>query len=308
MQATVRLFRSWCEIRDAVKAKGPGGATPLMYAALYGDADDVKRLLDRGADPNARNEVNATALMWATDDVQKTRLLLLARGADVNARSDEGRTPLMIAAKRNGSAEVVKQLLEHGANPSAQTGSLLGPMTPLAEALFAGDETVFRMLLDKGADRKAAGPIALAFAFRARCDKCVEALIGTAGPDVLTPASFFVAPPLGPAFATGALVQRGVDPNAKGPDGLSLLTIAAASEGFPLDTVRALIEKGADVNAKFPDGRTALDFAKRQGHTPWSTSKHGATAGAGRGNAGSRCEAGSVGPRRRRTQPSAASA
>jgi ankyrin repeat protein len=252
---------------QAAKAKGPGGSTPLMYAVLYDDAGTVKRLLDAGANPNARNEVNATALMWATDDVEKTRLLL-ARGADVNARSDEGRTPLMIAAKRHGSAGVVKLLLDHGANPSAQTGGLLGPTTPLSEAMYAGDETVFTMLLDKGADRKAAGPIALAFAFRARCDRCVEALMRSAGPEVLTPASFFVSPPLGPGFATQAFLERGVDPNAKGPDGLSLLTLAAASEGFPLDSIRALIAKGADVNATCPDGRRPLDFARRHGHTP----------------------------------------
>src|SRR5579871_750422 len=70
----------------AVQTKGPGGSTPLMYAVLYGDADEVKKLLESGADPNARNDANATALMWATDDLQKMRLLL-AHGADVNARS-----------------------------------------------------------------------------------------------------------------------------------------------------------------------------------------------------------------------------
>jgi ankyrin repeat protein len=175
---------------------------------------------------------------------------------------------LLIASRRNGSADVVKLLLEHGADPSVRAGGLLGNVTPLSEAMYASDETVFRLLLDKGADRKAAGPIALALAFRARCDKCVDALIGSAGPDVLTPASFFVAPPLGPGFATKALIERGVDPNAKGPDGLSLLTVAAASDSFPLDTVQALIKKGADVNAKCPDGQTVLDFASRQGRTP----------------------------------------
>ena len=255
------------EDRKAIQKKGPGGSTPLMYAVLYGETGDVKRLLESGADANARNDANATALMWATDNLEKTRLLL-AHGADVNARSDDGRTPLLIAARRNGSAGVVKLLLEHGANPSDHASGLLGPETPLSEAMYASDEAVFRLLLDKGADRKAAGPTALAFAFRARCDQCVQALLGGAGPDVLTPAAFFVAPPLGPGFATKALVERGVDPNAKGPDGLSLLTVAAASESFPLDTIRALIEKGADVNAKCPDGQTALDFARRQGHTP----------------------------------------
>ena len=254
------------EAPNAVKAKGPGGSTPLMYAVLYGEVDAVKRLLESGADPNARNEANATALMWAATDLQKTRLLL-EHGADVNARSDEGRTPLIMAARRSGSADVVKLLLDHGANPSAKTSGLLGTVTPLSEAMYAGDETVFRLLIEKGADRKAAGVTALALAFRARCEKCVEDLIGTAGPRELAQASFFVAPPLGPGFATRAFIERGVDVNAKGPDGMSLLTLAAASEGFPLDTIRALIEKGADVNATCPDGRTALDFANRHGRT-----------------------------------------
>ena len=60
------------------RLKGPGGSTPLMYAVLYGDADAVRLLLDNGADPNVRNEAGALALMWAADDLEKTRLLLRA--------------------------------------------------------------------------------------------------------------------------------------------------------------------------------------------------------------------------------------
>src|SRR5207248_2545886 len=108
----------------------------------------------------------------------------------------------------------------------------------------------------------------LALAFRARCEKCVKDLIGDAGPNVLTPASFFVSPPLGPGFASKVLVERGVDARAKGPDGLSLLMVNAASEAFPLDSIRTLIEKGADLNDKAPDGQTALDLARRHGQTP----------------------------------------
>src|SRR6266851_2877293 len=35
--------------------KGAGGTTPLMQAALYGDADSVRLLLEQRADPNIRN-------------------------------------------------------------------------------------------------------------------------------------------------------------------------------------------------------------------------------------------------------------
>ncbi|HSF24173.1 MAG TPA: ankyrin repeat domain-containing protein, partial [Blastocatellia bacterium] len=53
--------------------RGPGGTTPLMQAALYGDIQSVRLLLDAGADPNLRNESGATALMWAVNDLEKTR-------------------------------------------------------------------------------------------------------------------------------------------------------------------------------------------------------------------------------------------
>ena len=93
--------------------KGPGGSTPLMYAALYGDAEMVRVLLAKGANPNVSNEAGATALMWAVDDRSKTRLLI-ERGADVNARSLDGRTPIMVAAARAGSSDVLTSLLDKG--------------------------------------------------------------------------------------------------------------------------------------------------------------------------------------------------
>ena len=73
-----------------------------MFAALYGDVEDVRLLLAQGADANAQNDGGGTALMYAIEDAEKTRLLL-DRGADVNARSGEGRTALLIAVGRAGS-------------------------------------------------------------------------------------------------------------------------------------------------------------------------------------------------------------
>jgi len=60
-----------------------------------------------------------------------------------------------------------------------------------------------------------------------------------------------------------ALLEQGADVNAK-KDGLNALFIAAY-EGHT-DTVKALLEQGVDVNAKDNDGITALFGAKTMGH------------------------------------------
>ena len=62
-----------------------------MAAARAGNAAAVRLLLDRGADPNAREEsLGETALMWAAAENHPEAVkLLVARGADVNARSND---------------------------------------------------------------------------------------------------------------------------------------------------------------------------------------------------------------------------
>src|SRR5262245_27709598 len=117
--------------------KGTGGATPLMYAALYGDAESVRVLLEHGADPNARNDANATALMYAVDDAAKTQLLL-EHGADPNAVSDEAQTPLLIAVTRPGAAPVVKLLVAYDAKPAIQNSVAAVRQNPLVPAALAG--------------------------------------------------------------------------------------------------------------------------------------------------------------------------
>jgi hypothetical protein len=113
-----------------VNARDAEGYTPLAYAARSGDTDTIKQLLDAKADPNARdcNSFGWTPVINAmhryNDDAAR---LLVERGADVNARSgdckerkiEDGLTPLMYAAKFD-EAEMVKFLLEHGADPRAE--------------------------------------------------------------------------------------------------------------------------------------------------------------------------------------------
>ena len=166
----------------AVNLRGPGGSTPLMYAALYGDADSVKFLLEHGADPNIQNDAGATALMWAADDLSKTRLLL-EHGADANARSADGHTALSAAVIRPGSGAVIKELFDRGAKlAEASRGPSL-----LLLAARAADEAALKILIEHSADIRSSR-LALTYAVRTGCARCIDLLVDSASRDDLNAA------------------------------------------------------------------------------------------------------------------------
>jgi ankyrin repeat protein len=101
-----------------VNARSEQGWTALMKACASGDVDVVKLLLDKGADVNAK-DYEGTALIKASSfgrlDVVR---LLLKRGADVNATDREGRTALTEACKegdKEKESEIGNLLKAHGA-------------------------------------------------------------------------------------------------------------------------------------------------------------------------------------------------
>ena len=96
------------------------GHTSLMRAALDGNTERVKELIDQGADINQRDDNGRTALMFAVINTHyETMKVLLEYGADVNARSIKGGTALMGAASA-GDLRIVKALLDKGADVHAR--------------------------------------------------------------------------------------------------------------------------------------------------------------------------------------------
>ena len=264
----LQLFRK-ALARDpgAARLRGPNGSTPLMYAALYGDSSAMQLLLTHGADPNARNDAGATALMWAVDDLEKTRLLV-RHGADVNACSYDERTPLLIAAGINSNASVVQLLLERGAKILVKSSALAGARTPLAEAASVGDADAFRILLQHGADLKSAGALALYYSLRADCRPCIQAFLRDPVPGLLTQTMFLLSPPRGMALDLKPLLEKGANASAVNAQGDSILALAATSDALPMQTIQALLDRGADVNAQNPRGENALSLARRNGPSP----------------------------------------
>ena len=255
-----------------LNARGPEGSTPFMYAVLYSDASFLEQLLKKGADPNARNDVKATPLMWAATNLENTRVLV-THGADVNATSDDIRTPLIIAAGRPGGAPIVKLLLDRGANPNPTKNPFAEP-SPFVQATLAGDDESMRLLLDHGAQIKDTSGLALSLAVTVNCAKCVDLLVSkNLNKDDYTFA-LLVTAFLGDAKAIRLMLDHGADVNVPDPLGRTVLMYAALSDSMPLESVRLLVEHGANVNAKSLHARSAdtgqsvLDIAKLYGQTP----------------------------------------
>jgi ankyrin repeat protein len=236
----------------SLDGKGEAGWTPLMYAALYGDAETVRTLLTRGANPNARNDAGGTALMYGVEDAEKTGLLLSA-GADVNARSGEGRTALLIAVGRQNSTAVVKRLLDAGADASAR---LMDGRGALALAVPARDAALLQTLLARGAGST---PLPLGAALQHNCLPCFDVLLERAEPGDLAGA-LTAAVRLGDERVVRRLLDRGARPRA------DILQAAAVSQtASSPELIQTLIDRGADVHASTSVG-SVLELAKRQGH------------------------------------------
>jgi ankyrin repeat protein len=223
-----------------------------MYAALYGDVDAIKVLVDRGALLNARNDGGGTALMYAVDDLEKTKLLI-ERGADPNLRSGEGRTALLVAVANAGSHPVVKLLLEKGADAKI---SLPDGRGALSLAITSLDPRVLQLLLERGATK----PVPLSNAISRGCQECFERMLPHAQPADLS-AALRGATIAGDLRVIDMLLERG----AQAPP--TILQAAALSPAaIPAATIRTFLSRGANPSLKTSFGLTTLDFAKRQGN------------------------------------------
>lgn len=85
-------------------------------AASSGDVERLKQALNIGADVNARDAAQNTALHLATIHAHADAMrLLIEHGADLDAQNSDLSTPLHLTAK---NMETIRILLEAGADPN----------------------------------------------------------------------------------------------------------------------------------------------------------------------------------------------
>jgi hypothetical protein len=221
----------------------PGPGLPvneqLRLAAGNGSMEQVKNLLEKGADPNAVDEYRNTLLMYAAGSGNPEVVkFLVDKGLDVNAKSKIGSTALMDAA-RTTNIEIAKTLIDKGADVNAKGNS---GGTALTVAAYNGRLALVQLLLDKGAD--------------------VNAKEGVGDE---TPLMWAVESSKGEgAKIVQLLLEKGADVNAVNKRGGTALMAVADR----LDVAKILIDKGAQVNAADKNGRTPL-----MGASYWDISK-----------------------------------
>ena len=236
-------------------------ASSIHEAAHRGDVDSVNRLIQAGADVNAKDSFGRTALHAAIGGgyPEVVRILVNA-GADVSAE-DAVHIPAIHQAVRNDNPEIVQILVNAGADVNSKDTRGVGS-TAIYKASFIGNREIVRILVDAGAD----------------ADTALRRAVGICGPgwrtDLLGIPGLTLArtpPSDGKPEMVRILVDAGADANQTFrslhpllPPGNPILYHAA--EYCNPDIVRILLDAGADVNARGRSGRTVLDRAIERGN------------------------------------------
>ncbi|EXL39948.1 hypothetical protein FOCG_17450 [Fusarium oxysporum f. sp. radicis-lycopersici 26381] len=232
------LIRTRLEITPGVEGGGGRYRHPLLAAMAKGNKDSVTALL--GLSSSIHNGINITdglkskidsvkpnhtPFSWACEEGHLAiAAVLLDQGAQVGVDD-------LVKFARNGNIEVVKMLLEKGADAAAAD---INGTTPLHVA-----SEYAKILLEKGADAAAADN------------------------DGTTP--LHIASEYGHSETVNILLEKGADAkvaNKYGRTPLHRALVYGRSE-----IAKILLEKGADAAAADNDGRTPLHIASEYGHS-----------------------------------------
>ena len=140
-------------VASAVLHANAGSFEDFFVYLSNDNAGGVTELLNRGFDPNTKNEKGQPGLTIAMQErsLKAARALLAAPSTDVNALNTVGESALMMAALK-GDMDGATMLLERGAQVN-KSGC-----TPLHYAATGPEPRLVRLLIDRGAELNARSP------------------------------------------------------------------------------------------------------------------------------------------------------
>ena len=229
------------------------GKTSLRAAAHFGQTEMVQLLLDKGLDPNVRDDWGWTPLHVAINP--ETAKALIDGGADIHAKAKDGNEAIHSLIGEN-MLDSVKYLLSLGVDVDTHGKN---NMTPLHQASIFNHIDGAELLIKNGADIKAVDDNGMTCLHFARSEGMTKYLISkganinASAKDKTTPLHF-----ASNNLIASLLINNGANLAAKDSDGATPLHWAVSSRE---DVSRVLIDAEAPINAKDASGSTPLDYA-----------------------------------------------
>jgi ankyrin repeat protein len=251
-----------------VNALSDDGNSPLIMATMLNQKEIVTQFLQNGADVNYANE-EFTALDHALKHGVELVQLFLKYKPNLNRQSpDLGYTTLHFACEY-GNLDIIKCLLEHGADTKIKSKDLLTPLLvalvnsnkEIALELIEADPSVINDCMHENSSKLSPMIVAVKENF----DEVIRALIKH-GAHLYndecdtTPLHIAVAKGLDSIVTT--LIEVGASVNRPDANGELPLCFAALKN---VTIVKILLDNSADVNAKNKSAVTALHLAALRG-------------------------------------------